>query len=83
MITRTKPYRRAFEDARFAFALAMLRHKKKYTYRELADGSCIGIDQMRNVLNGKTGGGTSMAVIFDLAAFLGVSPAVFFPRGKE
>lgn len=81
MITETELYRRAFADAQSAFVQGMKRHKKRLTLTELAAATYVCRDQVRNILRGK--GGTSMTTILDLAAFLGVSPAVFFPRGKE
>lgn len=81
MITRTALYRRAFEDAQAAFLKGMARHQKRRSLSDLLAGVHIGRDQLRNLLQGR--GGTSMTTILDLAAHLGVSPAVFFPRGKE
>lgn len=81
MITKSALYRRAFEDARAAFLQGMARHRKKRTLRELANNCYISPSRMGGLLKGN--GGTSMSTILDLAAYLGVSPAVFFPRGKE
>lgn len=80
MITQTRAYRRAFKEVQAHSALALKRHAKGQTTGELGRACHLGTNQIRNIL--KRQGGTSMTTLFDLAAHLKVSPALFFPRGK-
>lgn len=80
MITQTRAYRRAFKEVQAISSEAVLRHAKGRTLGELARACHVGKEQIGNIIRRR--GGTSMTTLFDLAAYLKVSPALFFPRGK-
>jgi transcriptional regulator with XRE-family HTH domain len=76
----TRPeYLRASREVSRATALAIQRHRKGVSLAYLAGGLHISATQLQGIARGDRG--TSLSTIFDLAAALGVSPAVFFPRG--
>jgi transcriptional regulator with XRE-family HTH domain len=82
-IAQSKEYQQAHKAITKTVAAAIRRHAKGQPLTQLAAELKISASRLQSIVRCDAHAGTSMTTIFDLAALFGVSPAVFFPRGKR
>jgi transcriptional regulator with XRE-family HTH domain len=82
-IMRRREYQQASRAVTKTVAAAIRRHAKGQPLSQLAEELEISASRLQSIVRCDASAGTSMTTIFDLAALFGVSPAVFFPRGKR